>query len=55
MKLGPSPDGLAVIHGLEHGDEPGVLLHVPGQRVEVAGADVASTEERKGMGRSLVH
>ena len=35
-------DGLAVVQGLEHGEQAGVLLDVAGQGVEVAGAAVAA-------------
>ncbi len=34
-------DGLAVVHGLEHGEAAGVLLDLAGEGVEIAGALVA--------------
>ena len=33
-------DRLAVVERLQHGEQAGVLLHVAGERVEVAGAGV---------------
>ena len=47
-------DGLAIVHCLQHGDEPGVLLQAARDRIEVARAHVARRlgEALEGLARS---
>ena len=42
-------DGLAVVHGLKHGQTARVLLHLPCQRVEITRALVAAQRLPRGQ------
>ena len=45
-------DRLAVVERLQHGEEAAVLLDLPGEGVEVAGAGVAARAPTSRLGRA---